>query len=176
MTQACLGSDFLGDGQSDQTEGHRPREEKFKSSLVEFVVEVGRGGELGDTTGEVAKGIALAAEELGGPGHEMKQVKVPKEFPWKRRRIEFQQGKDPAWLKDSVNFRKAFGAVSKVSKPKGQGDQVKGVLRKGQVECISLNRFSNSPGLSPSEKRGTEIKANDICLWQPILKKKGHIS
>lgn len=106
----------------------------------------------------------------------MKQVKVPKEFPWKRRRIEFQQGKDPAWLKDSVNFRKAFGAVSKVSKPKGQGDQVKGVLRKGQVECISLNRFSNSPGLSPSEKRGTEIKANDICLWQPILKKKGHIS
>jgi hypothetical protein len=106
----------------------------------------------------------------------MKQVKVPKEFPWKRRRIEFQQGKDPAWLKDSVDFRKALRSVGKVSKPKGQGDQVKGVLRKGQVECISLNRFSNSPGLSPSEKRGTEIKANDICLWQPILKKKGHIS
>ena len=74
LTQACLGSDFLGDGQSDQTEGHRPREEKFKSSLVEFVVEVGRGGELGDTTGEVAKGIALAAEELSDPRHEIKEV------------------------------------------------------------------------------------------------------
>ena len=64
--------------------------EKFKSSLVEFVVEVGRGGELRDATGEVAKGIALAAEDLGDPGHEMKQVKVPKEFPWKRGWIEFQ--------------------------------------------------------------------------------------
>ena len=173
---SLLGVRFLGDGQPDQTEGHRPREEKFKSSLVEFVVEVGRGGELGDTTGEVAKGIALAAEELGDPGHEVKEVKVPEEFPRKGWRTEFQQGKDPARLKDTVDFRKALRSVGKVSKPKGQGDQVKGVLRKGQVECISLNRFSNSPGLSPSEKRGTEIKANDICLWQPILKKKGHIS
>jgi hypothetical protein len=143
---------------------------------VDFVVEFGRGRELGDAPGEVAEGIALAAEELGGPGHEMKQVKVPKEFPWKRRRIEFQQSKDPAWLKDSVDFRKALRSIGKVSKPKGQGDQVKGVLRKGQVECISLNRFSNSPGLSPSKKRGTEIETNDICLWQPILKKQRHIS
>jgi hypothetical protein len=82
---------------------------------VEFVVEVGRGRELGDTTGEVAKGIALAAEELGGPGHEMKQVKIPKEFPWKRRKIEFQQGKDPARLKDTVDFRKALRSIGKVS-------------------------------------------------------------
>jgi hypothetical protein len=71
---------------------------------VEFVVEVRRGWELGDATGEVAKGVALAAEELGDPGHKMKQVKVPKEFPWKGGRTEFQQGKDPAWLKDPVNF------------------------------------------------------------------------
>jgi len=143
---------------------------------VEFVAEIGRGGELGDTTGEVAKGIALAAEELGDPRHEVKEVKVPEEFPGKGWRTEFQQGKDPARLKDTVDFRKALRSIGKVSKPKGQGDQVKGVLRKGQVECISLNRFSNSPGLSPSEKRGTEIETNDICLWQPILKKKGHIS
>ena len=143
---------------------------------MEFVVKVGRGRELGDTTGEVAKGIALAAEELGDPRHEVKEVKVPEEFPGKGWRTEFQQGKDPARLKDTVDFRKALRSIGKVSKPKGQGDQVKGVLRKGQVECISLNRFSNSPGLSPSEKRGTEIETNDICLWQPILKKKGHIS
>ena len=140
------------------------------------MAEIGRGGELGDTTGEVAKGIALAAEELGDPRHEVKEVKVPEEFPGKGWRTEFQQGKDPARLKDTVDFRKALRSIGKVSKPKGQGDQVKGVLRKGQVECISLNRFSNSPGLSPSEKRGTEIETNDIYLWQPILKKQRHIS
>jgi len=139
LSQACLGSDFLGDGQSDQTEGHRPREEKFKSSLVKFVVKVGRGRELGDATGEVAKGIALAAEELGGPGHEMKQVKVPKEFPWKRRRIEFQQGKDPAWLKDSVDFRKALGAVGKVTQSEGEGSGIHRLIREGEVEGIAFH-------------------------------------
>jgi len=51
----------------------------------------------------------------------MKQVKVPKEFPWKRRRIEFQQGKDPARLKDSVDFRKALGAIGKVTQSEGKG-------------------------------------------------------
>jgi len=54
------------------------RKKKFKPSLVEFVAEGARGGELGDATGEVAKGVALTAEELGYPGHEMKKVKVPK--------------------------------------------------------------------------------------------------
>jgi hypothetical protein len=58
--------------------------------LVEFVVKVGRGRELGDATGEVAEGIALAAEDLGDPRHEMKQIKVPKEFPWRRGWTEFQ--------------------------------------------------------------------------------------
>ena len=106
---------FSANGQPDQAERHRARKKKFKSSLVEFVVEFGRGGELGDATGEVAKGIALAAEKLGDPGHKMKQVKVPKELPWKRGRAEFKQRKDPAWLKDSVDFRKALGAVGKVT-------------------------------------------------------------
>jgi hypothetical protein len=45
---------------------------------------------LGDAKGEVAKGVALTAEDLGYPGHEIKKVKVPKEFPWERRRTEFQ--------------------------------------------------------------------------------------
>jgi len=139
LTQACLKSDFLGDGQSDQTEGHRPREEKFKSSLVEFVVEVGRGGELGDTTGEVAKGIALATEELGDPRHEIKEVKVPEEFPGTGWRTEFQQGKDPAWLKDSVNFRKAFGAVSKVTQSEGKGSGIHRLIREGEVEGIAFH-------------------------------------
>ena len=106
---------------------------------MEFVVKVGRGRELGDTTGEVAKGIALAAEELGGPGHEMKQVKVPKEFPWKRRRIEFQQGKDPAWLKDSVDFRKALGAVGKVTQSEGEGSGIHRLIREGEVEGIAFH-------------------------------------
>ena len=97
-------SDFSGDGQSDQAEGHRAGKEKFKSCLVEFVVEVGRGGEFGDAPREVAKGVALAAEELGDPGHEMKQVKVPKEFQWKGRRTKFQQGKDSACLEDPMDF------------------------------------------------------------------------
>jgi hypothetical protein len=98
---------------------------------VEFVAEIGRGGELGDTTGEVAKGIALAAEELSDPRHEIKEVKIPEEFPGKGWRAKFQQGKDPARLKDTVDFRKALGSIGKVSKPKGQGDQVKGMFRKG---------------------------------------------
>ena len=106
---------------------------------MEFVGEVGRGWELGDATGEVAKGIALAAEELGGPGHEMKQVKVPKEFPWKRRWIEFQQGKDPAWLKDSVDFRKALGAVGKVTQSEGEGSGIHRLIREGEVEGIAFH-------------------------------------
>jgi hypothetical protein len=82
---------------------------------VEFVVEVGRGRELGDAPSKVAKGIALAAEELGDPRHEVKEVKIPEEFPGKGGRTEFQQGKDPARLKDTVDFRKALRSVGKVS-------------------------------------------------------------
>jgi len=98
---------------------------------VEFVVEFGRGGELGDATGEVAKGVALAAKKLGDAGHEMKQVKVPKEFPWKGGRTEFQQGKDSAWLKDPVNFRKALGAVGKVTQSEGEGHGIDRLIREG---------------------------------------------
>jgi len=88
---------------------------------------------LGDTTGEVAKGIALAAEELGGPRHEMKQVKVPKEFPWKRGWTEFQKGKDPAWLKDPVDFRKALGTVGKVTQSEGEGGGIHRSIREREV-------------------------------------------
>ncbi len=106
---------------------------------MEFVVKVGRRGELGDTSGEVTKGVALAAEKLGDPGHEIKQVKVPKEFPWKRRRIEFQQGKDPAWLKDSVDFRKALGAVGKVTQSEGKGDGIHRLIQEGEIEGIAFH-------------------------------------
>ena len=106
---------------------------------MEFVVEVRRGWELGDATGEVAKGVALAAEELGDPGHKMKQVKVPKEFPWKGGRTEFQQGKDPAWLKDSVDFRKPLGAVGKVTQSEGESDGIHPLIREGEVEGIAFH-------------------------------------
>jgi hypothetical protein len=82
---------------------------------VEFVAEVGGGGELGDAPSKVAKGIALAAEELGDPRHEVKEVKVPEEFPGKGWRTEFQQGKGPARLKDTVDFRKALRSIGEVS-------------------------------------------------------------
>jgi hypothetical protein len=113
---------------------------------VEFVVEVGRGGELGNATGEVAKAVALAAKKLGDAGHEMKQVKVPKEFPWKGGRTEFQQGKNPAWLKDSVNFRKALGAVGKVTQSEGKSDGIHRFIREGKVKGIALHGLFYSPG------------------------------
>jgi hypothetical protein len=112
---------------------------------VEFVVEVGRGWELGDATGEVAKGVSLAAEELGDPGHKMKQVKVPKEFPRKGGRTEFQQGKNSAWLKNPVNFGKAPGAVGKVTQSKGEGDGIHRLILKGEVEGIAFHGLFNSP-------------------------------
>ena len=150
-------SDFSGDGQSDQTEGHRARKEQFKSRLVEFVIEVGGGGELGDAPGEVAKGVALATEELGHPGHEMKQVKVPKEFPWKGRRTEFQQGKNPAQLKDSVDFRKALGAVGKVAQSEGEGDGIHALIREGKIEGIAFDGLFYAPGFCLIEERSAEI-------------------
>jgi len=110
------------------------------------MVEVGRGGELGDALGEVAKGVAMTAEKLGDPGHEIKQVKVPKEFPWEGGRTEFQQGKEPAWLKDPVNFRKALGAVGKVTQSKGEGDGIHRLIREGEVEGISFHGLFYSPG------------------------------
>ena len=78
-------------------------------------MKVGRGRELGDTPSKVAKGVALAAEELGDPRHEVKEVKVPEEFPGKGWGTEFQQGKGPARLKDTVDFRKALRSIGKVS-------------------------------------------------------------
>jgi hypothetical protein len=141
-----LGSDFSGDGQPDQTEGHRAGKEKFESSLVEFVVEVGRGGELGDTSGEVTKGVALAAEELGNPRHEIKQVKVPEEFPGKGWRAEFQKSKDSARLKDTMDFRKALGAVGKVTQSEGKGDGIHRLIREGEVEGIAFHGLFYSTG------------------------------
>ena len=130
---------FSADGQSNQSEGHRARKEKFKSSLVEFVAEGARGGEFRDATREVAKGVALAAEKLGDAGHEMKQVKVPKEFPWKGGRTEFQQGKDPTWLKDPVDFRKPLRAVGKVTQSEGESDGIHPLIREGEVEGIAFH-------------------------------------
>jgi hypothetical protein len=113
---------------------------------VEFVVKVGRGRELRDATGEVSKGVTLAAEKLGDPGHKMKQVKVPKEFPRRGGRTKFQQGKNPAWLKDSVNFRKALGAVGKVTQSEGKSDGVHRFIREGKVKGIALHGLFYSPG------------------------------
>jgi len=129
---------------------------------VEFVVEVGRGGELGDATGEVAKGVALAAKKLGDAGHKMKQVKVPKEFPWKGGRTEFQQGKDSAWLKDPVNFRKALGAVGKVTQSEGKSDGIHRLIREGKVEGIALHSLFYSPGGCLIEQRPAEIQGDHL--------------
>jgi hypothetical protein len=106
---------------------------------VEFVVEVGRRGELGDTSGEVTKGVALAAEKLGDPGHEIKQVKVPKEFPGKGWRTEFQKSKDSARLKDTMDFREALGAVGKVTQSEGKGDGIHRLIWKGEIEGIAFH-------------------------------------
>jgi hypothetical protein len=155
-------SDFSGDGQSDQAEGHRARKEQFKSGLVELVVEVGGGGELGDAPGEVAKGVALAAEELGHPRHEMKQVKAPKKFPWKGRWTEFQQGKDPARLEDPMDFRKAFGAVGKVTQSEGKGDGIYALIWKGEVEGIAFNGLFYAPGFCLIQERPAEIQCDHL--------------
>jgi len=106
---------------------------------VEFVVKVGRRGELGDTSGEVTKGVALAAEKLGDPGHEIKQVKVPKEFPWEGGRTEFQKSKDSARLKDTMDFRKALGAVGKVTQSEGKGDGIHRLIREGEIKGIAFH-------------------------------------
>jgi hypothetical protein len=113
---------------------------------VEFVVEVGRGGELGDTSGEVTKGVALAAKELGDPRHEIKQVKVPEEFPGKGGRTEFQKSKDSARLKDTMDFRKALGAVGKVTQSKGEGDGIHRLIWKGEIEGIAFHGLFYSTG------------------------------
>jgi len=94
---------------------------------------------LGDATGEVAKGVALAAKKLGDAGHEMKQVKVPKEFPWKGGRTEFQKGKDSARLKDTMDFRKALGAVGKVTQSEGKGDGIHRLIREGEIKGIAFH-------------------------------------
>jgi len=106
---------------------------------VEFVAEVGRGGELGDAPGKVVKGVALTAEKLGDPRHEMKQVKVPKKFPWKRGRTEFKKGKGPTWLKDPVDFRKSPRAVGKVTQSECEGDGIHRLIWEGEVECIAFH-------------------------------------
>jgi hypothetical protein len=106
---------------------------------VEFAVEFGRGGELGDTSGEVTKGVALAAEELGNPRHEIKQVKVPEEFPGKGWRTEFQKSKDSARLKDTMDFRKALGAVGKVTQSEGKGDGIHRLIREGEIKGIAFH-------------------------------------
>ena len=105
LTQACVGgADFSGDGQSDEAEGQRPRKKKLESSLMQFVAEGGRGGKLRDALGKITEGVALAGEELGYPRHKVKQVKVPKNFPRKGGRTEFQKGKDSARLEDPVDL------------------------------------------------------------------------
>jgi hypothetical protein len=129
---------------------------------VEFVIEVGGGGELGDAPGEVAKGVALAVEELGHPGHEMKQVKVPKKFPWKGRRAEFQQGKDTACLEDPMDFRKAFGAVGKVTQSEGEGDGIYALIRKGEVEGIAFDGLFDSTGFCLIQERPAEIQCDHL--------------
>jgi hypothetical protein len=169
-------SDFSGDGQSDQTEGHRARKEQFKSGLVKFMVEVGRGREFGNTPGEVAKGVALAAEELGHPRHEMKQVKVPKKFPWKGRWTEFQQGKDPARLEDPMDFRKAFGAVGKVTQSKGKGDGIHALIRKGEVEGIAFDGLLHSPGFCLIQERSAEIQGDHLGGRKFFLEKQADVA
>ena len=104
----------------------------------------------------------MTAEELGDPGHEMKQVKVPKEFPWKEGRTEFQQGKNPAWLKDPVNFGKALGAVGKVTQSKGEGDGIHRLIRKGEVERIAFYGLFNSASFCLIEQRPTEIQGDHL--------------
>jgi len=129
---------------------------------VEFVIEVGGGGELGNAPGEVAKGVALAGEELGHPGHKMKQVKVPKEFPWKGRWTEFQKGKDPARLQNPVDFRKALGAVGKVAQAEGEGDGIHRLIWKGEIEGIAFDGLFYAPGFCLIEERAAEIQCDHL--------------
>lgn len=58
----------------------------------EFAVQRRGWGEPSDTMGEVAEGIALAAEELGDPRHEMKKIKIPEKSPGVGWGGEFEQG------------------------------------------------------------------------------------
>ena len=88
----------------------------------------------------------MTAEKLGDPGHEIKQVKVPKEFPWEGGRTEFQQGKEPAGLKDPVNFQKALGAVGKVTQSEGKGDGIHRLIREGEAEGIAFHSLFYSTG------------------------------
>jgi hypothetical protein len=143
---------------------------------VELVVEVGRGGELGDTPGEVAKGIALAAEELGHPGHEIKQVKIPKKFPWKGRWTEFQQGKDPARLEDPVDFRKALGAVGKVAQAEGEGGGIHTLIREGEIEGIAFDGLLHSTGFCLIEERPAKIQCDHLGGGKFFLEKQADVA
>jgi len=169
-------SDFSGYGQSDQAEGHRARKEEFKSGLVEFVIEVGGGGEFGNAPGKVAKRVALAVEELGHPGHEMKQVKVPKKFPWKGRWTEFQQGKDSPRLEDPVDFRKALGAVGKVTQSKGKGDGIHALIREGEVEGIAFDGLFHSTGFCLIEEGPAEIQCDHLGRGEFFLEKQADVT
>ena len=104
----------------------------------------------------------MAVEELGHPGHEMKQVKVPKEFPWKGRRTEFQQGKDPARLKDSVDFRKPLGAVGKVAQTEGEGNGIHTLIREGKIQGIAFDGLFDSTGFCLVEERSAEIQCDHL--------------
>jgi len=104
----------------------------------------------------------LTAEDLGYPRHEIKKVKVPKEFPWERRRTEFQQGKGPAWLKDTVDFRKTLGAVGKVTKSEGNSDGIHRLIREGEVEGIAFHGLFYPSGFCLIEQRSTKIQSDHI--------------
>ena len=118
----------------------------------------------------------MAAEELGGPGHEMKQVKVPKEFPWTGRRTEFQQGKNPAQLKDSVDFRKALGAVGKVAQSEGEGDGIHALIREGKIEGIAFHGLFHSPGFCLIEERSAEIQGDHLGGGKFFLEKQADVA
>jgi hypothetical protein len=106
----------------------------------------------------------------------MKQVKIPKKFPWKGRWTEFQQGKDPARLEDPVDFRKALGAVGKVAQAEGEGGGIHTLIREGEIEGIAFDRLFYAPSFCLIEERPAKIQCDHLGGGKFFLEKQADVA
>ena len=65
-------------------------------------------------------------------------------------------------MKDTVDFRKAFGAVGKVTQSEGKGDGIHALIREGKIEGIAFDGLFYAPGFCLIEERPAEIQCDHL--------------
>jgi hypothetical protein len=75
-----------------------------------------------------------------------------------------------------VDFRKALGAVCKVTQPEGEGDGIHHLIRKGEVEGIAFHGLFNSPSFCLIEQRPTKIQSDHISRGELFLEKQTDVA